>query len=237
MPGLLQRQAVAGILGALWVAAAAAAPARTTPAPGSCSGCHKTWEGLPKRYHADLRGGMLSACLSCHSERTTEAELDPFTSKLHRAHLPPDVECTLCHVRDKNGSFGLVGRKERLGKVPAGYQDLRAAVLSWAGSSFLDARHGKGNVGCAGCHAAELPERGAEVRRDRCLACHGPEDQLVARSTPAEHKDRNPHRSHLGEIECTVCHHAHAASENYCLGCHPKFEMKLPEQKQPQPKQ
>ena len=40
--------------------------------------------------------------------------------------------------------------------------------------------------------------------------------------------DRNPHKSHLGDIACTVCHHEHSPSKVYCLDCHARFDMKLP---------
>jgi len=59
-------------------------------------------------------------------------------------------------------------------------------------------------------------------------ACHGPQDQLAARSRPQDFPKRNPHDSHLGEIACTVCHHAHAESKVYCLDCHRNFVMKIP---------
>ena len=52
-------------------------------------------------------------------------------------------------------------------------------------------------------------------------------EQLVEKTKPAQFADRNPHRSHLGEIACTVCHKAHEASVVYCLDCHRKFEMKI----------
>ena len=52
--------------------------------------------------------------------------------------------------------------------------------------------------------------------------------QLAAKTEPAEFKDRNPHASHLGEIDCTVCHKAHGPSKIYCLGCHQKFVMTIP---------
>jgi hypothetical protein len=72
-----------------------------------------------------------------------------------------------------------------------------------------------------------MPEKGDTVENDRCLACHGPMEKIVAKSTPTDFADRNPHKSHLGEIACTVCHKAHEASVVYCLGCHRLFTMKI----------
>jgi formate-dependent nitrite reductase cytochrome c552 subunit len=72
-----------------------------------------------------------------------------------------------------------------------------------------------------------VPAAGAEVANDRCLACHGPLDKLVAKTRPAQFADRNPHESHLGDIACTTCHRGHEQSAVYCLDCHPKFQMKI----------
>jgi hypothetical protein len=68
----------------------------------------------------------------------------------------------------------------------------------------------------------------ATIANEKCLSCHGPMAQLAKKSEPAEFKDRNPHQSHLGEIECTVCHKAHGEPQVYCLGCHQKFVMHIP---------
>jgi Cytochrome c3 len=204
-----------------------AAPARAArPPPGDCRECHETWDLLPDK-HDPVQGHALSDCLACHKPQT-EAKQDPFSALLHRAHQAPSIECTTCHTFAK-GKLGLLGSKVVLGKFEDGGALVRRMTGSWAGSSFLDERHAKANVGCAGCHAGALPEIGADVERARCLTCHGPEEKLIAKAAPAVHADRNPHKSHLGEIDCTVCHHAHKASENYCLGCHPKFRMQLPE--------
>lgn len=37
--------------------------------------------------------------------------------------------------------------------------------------------------------------------------------------------ERNPHSSHLGELECSSCHKAHRASVNYCTQCHNDAEV------------
>ncbi|QEM70255.1 cytochrome c3 family protein [Geobacter sp. FeAm09] len=101
-------------------------------------------------------------------------------------------------------------------------------TVSWAGSAHLDAIHAKSNVGCGACHGKGLPEKGAEVANERCLACHGSYEELAAKTTSAKPPVRNPHKSHLGEIGCTVCHRAHDVSEAYCNGCHAKINMKIP---------
>jgi hypothetical protein len=146
-------------------------------------------------------------------------------------HVKPEsrTDCILCHSWVPGKQFGLKGSKESLGKVSKENMALfKKSFASWAASANLDAVHGKGNVVCRACHGKTLPEAGDTVENDRCLECHGPMDTLSAKSAPKDFPDRNPHKSHLGEIACTVCHHAHKPSEIYCLGCHGKFSMKIP---------
>ncbi len=96
-------------------------------------------------------------------------------------------------------------------------------------AQFSETRHTKKGVACARCHGKAAPKEGAEVENQRCLACHGPMEKLAKKSEPKDFPDRNPHKSHLGEINCTVCHSEHGASKVYCLDCHKKFQMKMPE--------
>jgi len=91
----------------------------------------------------------------------------------------------------------------------------------------MDNLHAKGSIGCAGCHGKKLPKADDTVENERCLKCHGPLEELTKKTEPKDFADRNPHKSHLGDIACTVCHKAHAASKVYCLDCHQKFDMKI----------
>jgi len=88
--------------------------------------------------------------------------------------------------------------------------------------------HHAGKVDCAGCHGKGAPKLDSTVENQRCLECHGPMEKLAKKSEPKDFPDRNPHKSHLGDIACTVCHKEHSASSVYCLECHPKFIMKIP---------
>jgi hypothetical protein len=94
----------------------------------------------------------------------------------------------------------------------------------WAGGTYMDALHAKGQVTCKGCHGT-VPKLDDTLDNARCLSCHGSMEQLAKRSAPKDFPDRNPHKSHLGEIHCTVCHKAHAPSVMYCLDCHKQFQM------------
>jgi hypothetical protein len=100
---------------------------------------------------------------------------------------------------------------------------------SWKNSSFLDHLHQKQGIGCKECHGSAKPVKGDTVENKTCVACHGDYPALAAKSKlPPKLANRNPHASHLGDIDCVVCHKSHKASEPYCLGCHAKFDMKMP---------
>ncbi len=69
----------------------------------------------------------------------------------------------------------------------------------------------------------------------KCKGCHGSLSDLAGKGKG----HINAHKSHLGEIGCTVCHHGHTASRSYCLGCHalsmpiPGSGVPAPEKKAP----
>lgn len=85
-----------------------------------------------------------------------------------------------------------------------------------------------GKVNCAACHGKGTPQLDSTVENPRCLECHGPMEKLAKKSEPEDFPDRNPHKSHLGDIACTVCHKEHDTSIVYCLDCHRNFKMKIP---------
>jgi hypothetical protein len=213
------------------VEAAGAGKGTATAAQTSgCAGCHADLAKTLPTGHPAVRGKDITACFECHQpDSSGKPEPKPFVARLHRAHATKTtLQCTVCHTWGAGKSFGLPGTKVSFGNPgKEEMENLRRGFVSWANSSFLDALHAKRDVTCAACHGATLPTTGDTVENDRCLACHGPAAQLAAKTKPAEFPDRNPHQSHLGEVACTVCHHAHAASEVYCVGCHPKFSMRI----------
>jgi hypothetical protein len=198
----------------------------------SCTACHADLSSVLPKDHEQVKGAGLSACLTCHQpDLSGKAAPNPFSASIHRGHVKADTKtnCTLCHSWSPGKPFGIKGAKMSLGKVSKQNLDLSKKIFaSWASSSFLDASHGKAKVVCLACHGKALPEEGDTVENDRCLACHGSLESLIAKSEPKDFPDRNPHKSHLGEIACTVCHHGHSVSKVYCLGCHVKFKMTIP---------
>jgi len=213
----------------------AAKPAKTAKTPAqaksSCKSCHVDFSSVIPQNHPPVKGNDLTACTTCHKpgQPMTEKK-NAFSTRIHKGHLPPkgNVDCLACHTWSAGKSFGLAGMKESWGKPTKEDLDLTKEIFtSWASSEYMDNLHAKASVACANCHGKELPLPDATVDNTKCLDCHGPMDQLAKKTEPADFKDRNPHKSHLGEIACTVCHKAHGESKVYCLSCHQKFEMKI----------
>ena len=197
---------------------------------GSCTACHADSSSVLPKDHKPVTGTGIAACSGCHKpDASGKAEPRAFSARIHRAHAKEGskVDCTACHVW-AGKRLGLPGTKVSFG--PIAKKDVpmvKKVFASWSGSAYLDAAHGQANVACLACHGPSVPTTGDTVENDRCLSCHGTMEALAAKSAPKDFPDRNPHKSHLGEIACTVCHHAHAASTVYCLGCHAKFTMKI----------
>lgn len=84
--------------------------------------------------------------------------------------------------------------------------------------------HKNAGLNCADCHGDSLRVDDNEtIQNAGCIGCHGSLEEIAARSQ----EEINPHRSHLGAISCTVCHHGHTPSYAYCLNCH-GFELSIP---------
>ena len=106
--------------------------------------------------------------------------------------------CKACHGRDKANLAG---------KMPGSHH------------------HQLAGINCAQCHGkAAKPEA---LAMEQCVACHGSTDKLAEKTKNV--KPENPHTSpHYGTtLDCNLCHHQHAKSENYCSQCH-KFDFKTP---------
>jgi fumarate reductase flavoprotein subunit len=103
---------------------------------------------------------------------------------------------------------------------------LLAAALFAAGTASatpLADRHKAKGLDCLSCHVTK-PEPFAEVPRANCLKCH-PETLIVSKY--ADLKDRNPHKNHLGEVDCNICHRGHDESLVYCDQCHKNFKLNI----------
>jgi hypothetical protein len=115
---------------------------------------------------------------------------------------------------------------------------LRSVFEAVSQGRFLAASHAAKNVSCRECHDGEMPEVGADVENETCVSCHEYYDARSRLTKAGAVEGINPHKSHLGEIACSVCHRAHGPSRAYCLECHSDFHMPMPGKKQetaPQP--
>ncbi|MDO6639285.1 flavocytochrome c [Shewanella sp. 5_MG-2023] len=82
---------------------------------------------------------------------------------------------------------------------------------------------------CQSCHVAEKMKDIKKSMTDsqthenaQCQDCHGGYADLVN-----DKLEFDPHASHLGDINCTSCHTAHAKPELTCNNCH-NFEIEMP---------
>lgn len=154
-----------------------------------CGACH------PGKISGDV--DMEKTCLSCHGTyddvvyMTSGANYNPHVSHMGK------MECSDCHRAHKPSIDG---------------------CAACHGSEYLSDTHIGAGVGCSSCHekSADKKTQG-EVKRDSCLGCHGPLDELAAKTMDL---DYNPHFSHASDIHCIDCHHAHTEQENRCLDCH-----------------
>lgn len=97
-----------------------------------------------------------------------------------------------------------------------------AASVDSPGPALADI-HKSRELNCKTCHVESMKVDDNESRVNaQCTSCHGSLADLGAKSK----HDINAHKSHLGQIGCTVCHHGHVASKPYCLNCH-TFDMKI----------
>lgn len=83
--------------------------------------------------------------------------------------------------------------------------------------------------GCTVCHDSNAVTASAVPDDERalnakCGTCHGDYKTLAEKSKDLRF---NPHASHLGNINCTVCHAAHEQPKLACNDCH-SFDMKMP---------
>lgn len=108
---------------------------------------------------------------------------------------------------------------------------------SWKSSTLLASKHAKAGVTCHDCHKASFttqveegvkyitgdyttPLKKREFPKEFCLKCHNDFESIKAKTN---FEDSNPHDSHNGEQECSLCHRMHQKSTVMCSQCH-QFE-------------
>jgi cytochrome c nitrite reductase small subunit len=112
-------------------------------------------------------------------------------------------------------------------------------VTSWLESDYGAYAHAIEDVTCLECHVPtldqqvnelvvymqgdfEVPLEEREYPMEFCFDCHEPNEhgsyeEVVELTADLE---LNPHGSHLGEMDCDICHKMHGLSVDYCAQCH-----------------
>ena len=102
-------------------------------------------------------------------------------------------------------------------------QDVVQSYSQGEKASFLAGAHGKMGLNCATCHDGDKVSDSETEINAKCTTCHNPAD--LAKKTEKEGLP-NPHKSHLGDVQCTACHSGHSQSVAYCTNCHDFPSMK-----------
>lgn len=93
-----------------------------------------------------------------------------------------------------------------------------AAFAVALGLAFTASAHAAAGKTLAEIHGASFPEASGWVKKDQCMKCHGSYEDLAKKTAVLE---PNPHRSHLGSVNCQDCHKADKAEpELMCNSCH-----------------
>jgi hypothetical protein len=105
----------------------------------------------------------------------------------------------------------------------AGFAPYRLADVSPAKPAVAQRvdKHGGRGIACDACHGKAVPP--APVPTEKCFGCHGSYEALASKT----HAIPDPHKSHLGELDCDKCHKEHGASVFFCNKCH-VFTMNAP---------
>ena len=120
----------------------------------------------------------------------------------------------------------------------AGCHPISPYYDSWWSSDDEASAHSRVGVGCLSCHPRTIanemseqvayrtdnyrkPLREVKVPGEVCLRCHGDYALMAERTAEVI---PNPHFSHLGKVDCRVCHKMHKESINYCFDCHTSEE-------------
>ena len=202
-------------------------PVGAAPELGKCTDCHSDIKEVLPKGHKNTKAADISSCMTCHKASKSFNEPHPFSAGIHRAHLKgnPKLDCSFCHIIEADKSFSLPKRKSIGEPDKDTIETLPELGELWADSPYLGTVHANKDIMCSSCHGEELPLLDARPTNDSCLVCHESYAALAAKTPGKDHPSRNPHNSHLGPINCRICHKAHTASVNYCFECHKRFNM------------
>lgn len=201
---------------------------QATDTEDGCASCHSKLSTVVPEDHPEIMIEEVAYCLPCH---TSEGPVTAFDWTIHFAHYTQEAfpgGCWSCHQLEY-GAFTLILAGNESEEVESGelastpetglneekVESMGVYFQSWATSEHLDRTHAQQGVTCSLCHNTVFPEKSASMKQ--CLGCHGTYQHIA---TLTEDLERNPHASHLGEVQCDFCHKAHEDSVNYCAECH-----------------
>jgi hypothetical protein len=115
---------------------------------------------------------------------------------------------------------------------------IKPYVESFGNPNLLVSKHKEQGLNCESCHersAETVKEEKARYKNkeysdpieqrlyeaDFCLTCHESYKAVAERTQHLKEEwGRNPHESHMGEIDCSECHKMHGPSKFICSECH-----------------
>ena len=95
--------------------------------------------------------------------------------------------------------------------------DLSRQYMSGDKAAYLAGVHTKKGLDCAACHTTNVISDSETEINKQCAICHGSLEQM---GTKTSSQIPNPHKSHIGQMQCTACHSGHVPSVAYCTNCH-----------------
>ena len=97
------------------------------------------------------------------------------------------------------------------------FADLSKQYMSGDKAAYLAGVHTKKGLDCAACHTSNVISDSETEINKQCAICHGSLEQMGAKTNS---QSPNPHKSHIGQMQCTACHSGHVPSVAYCTNCH-----------------
>ena len=122
-------------------------------------------------------------------------------------------DCGVCHGSEKVLPAGHVDTKGMAGSTCKGCH--KGAKASLRGKMPLSHSHQLNGVTCADCHGITEPAKPPEQKK--CVSCHADYKKIIIQTDKTLPP---PHDSHMGDLDCGLCHHQHSKSENFCSQCH-----------------
>lgn len=95
--------------------------------------------------------------------------------------------------------------------------DLSRQYMSGDKAAYLAGVHTKKGLDCAACHTTNVISDSETEINKQCAICHGSLEQM---GTKTSSQTPNPHKSHIGQMQCKACHSGHVPSVAYCTNCH-----------------